>query len=155
MKKNNSESKQQNNGTTGPREQELRQCMLKWDRETERVDAPGDESQSETISCGPRSREDERLEALWWYVTYPRKASSGRSQRSWDVVERIRRRYRRRLGARAKWREYVAGRVGVSTQTVGAWRMGTQRPSPERKAKLLEICRELGRRGRVKTRNQN
>ena len=156
MKKNNGESKQQNNviddGTTGPGEQHWQQCMLKWGRETGRPDTGSGEPQSETV-FGLRLKADEGLEALWWYVMYPRKASSGRSQRSWDVVERIRRRYRRRLGLRAKWREYVAGRLGVSTNTVSAWRSGTQRPSPERKAKLLKICRELGRRGRSKTQN--
>jgi hypothetical protein len=151
---NISESEQRNNGTTGPREQQLQECMLKWDTEAGSPDSSSGEPESQSIFHGLRSRGDERLEALWWYVTYPRKASPGRSQRSWEVVERIRRRYRRRLGARAKWREYVAERVGVNTQTVSAWRMGTQRPSPERKAKLVEICRELGRRGRSKSRNE-
>lgn len=153
MKKKKSESKQQQIRTEGGRKQQLQQCILKWNREAERGDARSGKPQSESI-LGLRSRADERLEALRWYVTHPGRVSSGRSQRTWDVVERIRRRYRRRLGARAKWREFVAARVGVNIQTVSAWRVGTQRPSPERKAKLLELCRELGRRGRSKTPNQ-
>ena len=67
------------------------------------------------------------------------------SQVPCDVVQRIRRRYRQRFKRADGWREYVAAIVGVAPSTGGAWRVGTMRPTPERAAKLREICRELGR----------
>jgi len=71
------------------------------------------------------------------------------SQTPCDVVQRIRRRYRQRFKRADGWREYVAAIVGVAPSTVGAWRVGTMRPTPERAKKLREICRELGRSGRA------
>ena len=152
MKKMNSTSSQQRNevrdrGTARPSELEWQQCMLKWGRDPEMPGGgrqePGSEDEKQVH--GLPSGADEGLDALMFCVLYPRMGYSRRSQRASDVVERIRRRYRRRLGPRAKWREYVAGLVGVRAHTVGAWRGGTQRPSPERKAKLLEICRDWGK----------
>lgn len=163
MKNQKTESRQQNHritdqGTTGPGEGGWQQCMLRWDRESGKPGAGSQERITEDQGRTGRSifdnlpvSADGGLAALRFCVLFPRMVSSRRSQKPWAVVERIRRRYRRRLGPRAKWREYVAELTGVSAQTVGAWRSGTVRPSPERKAKLLEICRELGkaRRGRM------
>lgn len=71
------------------------------------------------------------------------------SQEPSDVVRRIRRRYRQRFKTDEGWRDYVAGIVGVTPYTVGAWRVGTMRPTPERAEKLRQVCRALGsgRRG--------
>ncbi len=69
----------------------------------------------------------------------------GRFQASSDVMNRIRRRYRERFGRQADWKGYVAGLVGVSAYTVGAWRVGVQRPTAERARLLRGICRDLGK----------
>ncbi len=60
-------------------------------------------------------------------------------------MNRIRRRYRKRHGRYADWAGYVAGLLGVNPQTVGEWRVGTMRPSPDR-LKMLRIVYEEFRR---------
>lgn len=71
------------------------------------------------------------------------------SQVPCDMAQQIRRRYRQRFKRADGWREHVAAIVGVAPSTVGAWRVGTMRPTLERAAKLREICRELGRSRRA------
>ena len=70
------------------------------------------------------------------------KASGGAHK----VMDRIRRRYRRQHGRHADWKRYVARLVGVSEYTVGAWRVGTMRPTPERMKMIRRICADLGRK---------
>jgi hypothetical protein len=143
MKNQKTESRQQDNRTTD------RGCGTPGAGSQERITehegqaAMGEKRVSAFHGLPPSA--DRGLEALRFCVMFPRLGSARRSRQASDVVEQIRRRYRRRLGVRAKWREYVAELVGVSAGTVGAWRCGTQRPSAERAAKLREIYRALGK----------
>mgnify|MGYP003879633641 CR=1 FL=1 len=70
------------------------------------------------------------------------------------MLRRIQRRYRERFKQRHGWREYVAAIVGVSTHTVGAWKVGTMRPTKERTALLRAICRDMCGRRRARSTTQ-
>lgn len=87
-----------------------------------------------------------RFDAISWYVTgMPARPRSKWSRAPSDVLLRIQRRYRKRFKQRHGWREYVAAIIGVSPHTVGAWKVGTMRPTKERAARLRKLCRDLGR----------
>jgi hypothetical protein len=84
-----------------------------------------------------------QVASSWW------ERQEKRFQASSDVMNQIRRQYRERFGRQADWKGYVAGLVGVSAYTVGAWRVGVQRPTVERARMLRGICEELGEKAEM------